>query len=235
MAEKARVLCVDDDYPILESLRHFPWETYRCEWVGEASNGQSALKKLDILCPDVVLVDVVMPVMDGLDFIRMAKETHTSLQFIIISSYCDFHYARQAIRFGVSEYLTKGEYSDEELGEVLQRILRTDNEALAYRYEIRKVIHILEKRLGEELTLENIAEEIGISPNYLGMLFYQQTGTHFREYLMRIRMKRAKKLLLHSPLKMYEIAKQVGIQNPQYFTSLFKRVYGMTPGKMRGL
>lgn len=139
------------------------------------------------------------------------------------------------MRFGVCEYLTKGEYSDEDLGEALLRIVGADGEALEYRYEVRKVIHILEMRLGEEITLESISEEIGISPNYLGMLFYQQTGTHFKEYLMTMRMQRAKKLLQHSPLKMYEIASQVGIQNPQYFTALFKRVYGVTPGKMRGL
>lgn len=227
-----RVLCVDDDAPILRTLRSFPWADCHCTWVGEAVNGKDALAQAETLRPDIALVDISMPVMDGLAFVREVKKTLPQLQCVIISAYCDFEYARQALRYGVIEYLTKGEYSDKDLSAVLRRLANVPEES-AYRYEVNYALSAVQDRLHEDLTLEGIAREIGISPNYLGLLFTQQTGQRFRDALSQARMERAKELLQHTPLKIYEVAEQVGIRNPQYFTALFQKHHGITPGMLR--
>ena len=92
---------------------------------------------------------------------------------------------------------------------------------------------ITQLKRNQYISLESIALQVGLSPNYLGNLFFQQTGERFRDALIRLRMERAKELLLHSPLKIYEIAEQVGIHNPQYFTYLYQKTYGISPAKMR--
>ena len=231
----SRVLCIDDDLPILMALRHFDWAAYGCEWAGEAKNGRDALQAVDSLRPDIALVDVVMPVMDGLDFICLAKERAPGLAFIIVTAYCDFDYARKALRYGVTEYLTKGEYTDEELGAVLRRLSgpAVANQQAAYRYEVQRALQAVRERLGEDITLELLAQEIGLSTNYLGSLFTQQTGMRFRDYLCAARMERARELLQHTSLKVYEVAQQVGIRNAQYFSSLYQKHFGLLPGQTR--
>lgn len=230
----ARVFCIDDDYPILQSLRSFPWERYRSVWVGESTNGRKALEEIKDQKIDIVLTDIVMPGIDGIEFISRAKEFLPDASFLILSSYCDFDYARKALRCGATDYLIKGEYTDEELGEILLQLNpKREVEEPDCRYEIQASIRILHEKYHTNLSLENVAEEVGLSPNYFGNLFYQQTGMRFRDYLTQIRMERARELLLYSPLKVYEISEQVGIQNPQYFCILFQKYYGMSPGQLR--
>ena len=229
---KTKVMCIDDDRPILNAFKLFKWEDYFCHWVGEASNGQEALKKLPSLKPDLLLVDIVMPIMDGLAFIKEGQKILPHASFVIISAHCDFEYARQALRYNVTDYLTKGEYSDEDLGRLLLRFSPKEA-ATKYRYEIQQTLRIMEEKLPCDLTLEAVAVQVALSPNYLGNLFYQQTGMRFRDKLNQMRMERAKELILHTPLKIYEIAHQVGIESPQYFTSVFQKTFGLTPGQMR--
>lgn len=228
-----KVLCVDDDRPILDGLRQFDWGKWGCEWVGEASDGRTALSLLSTLKPALILVDIMMPIMDGLSFIPLAKERLPEAKFMILSAHCDFEYARRAMRYGVMEYLTKGEFTDDELGNALMRLTKQQPAPPSYRYEVEKTLELMRDHLGEEISLEMAAIKVGISPNYLGNLFYQQTGVRFRDHLTKLRMERARELLMHTPLKIYEVAQQVGIQNPQYFTSLFQKFYGVTPGQLR--
>lgn len=228
-----RVLCVDDDAPILRTLRDFDWAGCHCQWVGEAANGRDALALAERLQPDIALVDVVMPVMDGLAFIQEAGQRLPGMRCVVISAYCDFEYARQALRYGATEYLTKGEYTDDDLRAVLARLAGGQPDNPAYRYEVQYAIDAIDTRIAQALSLEIIAREIGISPNYLGQLFTQATGKRFRDYLTARRMDRAKELLLHTPLRIYEVAQQVGIHNAQYFASVFHKHHGVTPGALR--
>ena len=227
-----RVLCVDDDKPILEGLHSFSWSTYHCEWIGEADNGEKALIALEALQPDLIILDIQMPCMDGLSFIPKAQQLLPSVTFIVLSAYRNFDYARIAMRYGVSEYLTKGEFSDEDLGNAILRLFHQEKKT-SVRFEIEKCLQLMENQLSEDISLASIAEQVGISPNYLGNLFYQHTGQHFRDYLTKLRIERARELLLHTPLRIYEVAQQVGIQNPQYFSMLFQKTYGTSPSQLR--
>lgn len=103
-----KVIIADDEPIVLEGLRWLiDWTSLGFELVGEAYDGEDALKLMETHHPDLVITDIRMPVIDGLDLIRQASKVYPGAQFIILSGYADFEYARQAIRYGVSNYLTK--------------------------------------------------------------------------------------------------------------------------------
>jgi|GEM_PF-920649 len=238
--DACRVFAVDDDQPILNSMRDFDWGRYNCTYVGDAVNGMDALHKLEALLPQIVFVDIVMPVMDGLDFLKIAKAKLPDAVFVIVSSYGDFEYAREAMRNGATDYLQKGEFSDADLGKLLISIVGrlTKNPQVMdshspYRYEVQHTLEAITGHMQEDLSLESIASGLGLSTNYLGTVFFQQTGKHFKDYLMEVRMDRAKQLLLHTPLRIYEVAEQVGYHDVKYFTTSFVKCYQMTPMQLR--
>ncbi len=104
-----RVLIVDDEKSIREYLpRVIPWAEHGFSICGTAQNGQEACEKLAELEPDLILLDVRMPVMDGLAFLRALRESNARrVHVIMLSGYSDFAYAKEAMRYGVHEYLTK--------------------------------------------------------------------------------------------------------------------------------
>lgn len=102
------------------------------------------------------------------------------------------------------------------------------------RFEIEKVIRICTERMHEPLSLLEIAEQVGLSPKYLGRQFKQYTGEVFRDFIKKIRMEKAAFLLQHSNLKIYEIAGQIGIANYRYFCEVFQQHFNKTPKEYRG-
>jgi len=93
------------------------------------------------------------------------------------------------------------------------------------RYEIDKAIQLIENNLHSTLTLEDISEKVGLSPNYFSYIFKKKMGESIKDYIIRLRMERAANLLRNSNLKVYEIAEQIGIPNYRYFSSVFQEYY----------
>ncbi|MDR6554803.1 response regulator transcription factor [Paenibacillus qinlingensis] len=119
-----RVLIIDDDFQVLEGMKKsIPWERLEAEWVGEAMDGQEGLLKVKETSPDIIITDIYMPVMNGLEMIEQLKQVGFSGEIIILSGYSDFQYARQALRLQVSDYLSRPVTMDE-LGGVLERVIR---------------------------------------------------------------------------------------------------------------
>ncbi|MCY9512610.1 response regulator transcription factor [Paenibacillus apiarius] len=103
-----KVLIADDEVIIRKGIRtSIDWEPLGIEIVGEARNGQEALELAESLQPDIVMTDIRMPLMDGLALAAKLKEQKPHIKLVIVSGYDDFDYARQALKIGVSEYLTK--------------------------------------------------------------------------------------------------------------------------------
>ncbi len=102
------MIAIDDEPSVLEGLRLMvDWGALGLELCGEASDGLEGLKLIESLKPDIVLTDIRMPRLDGLELIKRFADLHTAPKFIIISGYSDFEYARSAIRYGVRNYLLK--------------------------------------------------------------------------------------------------------------------------------
>lgn len=109
------ILLVDDEKTIREYLpRAIPFEEYGFEVKGTAMNGMEAIQKLSTVKPDLILLDVQMPVMDGLKFLSHLKEGEFSDTFVVmLSSYSEFAYAKEAMKYGAQAYLNKPVDQDE--------------------------------------------------------------------------------------------------------------------------
>ncbi|QOS79132.1 response regulator [Paenibacillus sp. JNUCC31] len=117
-----KVLLVDDEMYVRKGMHELiNWDELHMEIIGEAENGLEALNMVECLQPDVVITDIRMPILDGLELIRaVEKLPHLEPVFIIISGYHDFKYAQQAIKYGVHDYILKP-IDDEEMTATLQK------------------------------------------------------------------------------------------------------------------
>ena len=142
--EEYRVLLADDEEEIRSGIsRKIDWASLGLTLVGEAGNGEEALELAEQLRPDVVLTDIKMPFLDGLELCRRLRVTLPGARLVVFSGFDDFEYARQAMSLGVSEYILKP-INAPELRQVLeklrdqldrQRLERRDMETLRRRYE----------------------------------------------------------------------------------------------------
>jgi two-component system response regulator YesN len=98
---------------------------------------------------------------------------------------------------------------------------------------IEEIQRYIDDHLGQNITLRHAADFFSFSPNYLGHIFKEETGTNFSDYVISRRLELAKKLLQNPKLKIFEISERVGYKNLTYFNRHFKEVYGMTPGEYR--
>lgn len=105
-----KVLIVDDDKVIRQDLRAIlDWESYGFEVTAEASNGQEALEQMEKAAFDLVIADIYMPVMDGIELIQRAKNEYPSTEFIVVSNYDEFRYVKTAMKYGALDYVLKYE------------------------------------------------------------------------------------------------------------------------------
>ena len=103
-----RVLLVDDEIMIREGFKRlFDWEAHDCEVAGEASDGMEALTQIDTLEPDIVIMDINIPIMNGLKVIQLTRIKHPDIAFVIVSGYDDFSYCREALRLQITDYILK--------------------------------------------------------------------------------------------------------------------------------
>ncbi|MBP1989146.1 response regulator transcription factor [Paenibacillus eucommiae] len=233
-----KVLVVDDEVPIRENLRMFSWAQHNFALVGEARHGQEALALCRSREPDIILTDIVMPVMDGLSLTRHIKEWRPEVQVILLTCHSDFSYAREALVLGACDYLLKGTYRDHELLASLNKakglMSKKESDVPEKRYEIRSAVSYVNEHLKESFGIPEVAKHVGLSTSYFGALFRNETGEAFQDYVKRIRLEKAGYLLRHSPMKVYEVAAETGFPNYRYFTDVFRRQYGKCPRQYRG-
>ena len=122
-----KVLIVDDEPSIRDNMPYvIEWEKYGFSVIGQASNGKEALEKIKAERPDLIISDIRMPVMDGLELIEKIDELKMSIKVIILSGYDEFDYAKKAIEYNASGYLLKP-VEEEELIGLLEKV-KTDIE-----------------------------------------------------------------------------------------------------------
>lgn len=250
-----RVLLVEDEKLIREGLRlTTPWDELGLEVVGEASTGEEGIQKIVELQPDIVITDVKMQGMSGLEMMEKLADK-ISCEYIILSGYDEFSYAKKAMYLGVHSYLLKP-VDDEELRESLeQAIHRVQEKKLLYDSLSRhaeisvkdttvdfrnlqdkyldKACWILRERFRENLTLKSVADELFISDSYLGKLFKSRTDFTFLEMLTFYRMKKAVELLQNTDMKVYEISYAIGYSDSRYFSRLFRKITGLKPMELK--
>ncbi len=350
-----RIVIVDDEKMIRESMvKTFPWEKLGIEVVGTAENGKRGLEVVAVTRPHIILTDIRMPKMDGLEFIRSVREYMKDVRIIIISGYDEFAYAKKAMEYGVSDYILKP-VSAEELFRVLQKLvqgmeaefsadlflvkvkkeisseldcflnairlgdpskslhflkemiqklmmmkiapdqfrqvcLEISNRALEvvkhdgiqlsgnWRIEndelyrdlghlttlmeiagwfeeftgslvedigtqkiqgnsgvVQRAIQYINSHFQENLSVKNVADYVGLNPDYFSHVFKKVRGESFSDYLNQLRIHKATELLVDNLYKVYEVSDMVGYNDYKYFSSVFKKITGVSPTDYHGL
>ncbi|WP_425058349.1 Regulator of RpoS [Sporomusa carbonis] len=354
-----KVLIVDDDKTVRYMLKRFKkWDGYGFCIADEACDGKEALKKLSSGSFDLVITDIRMPGMTGIEFLHELKVRKMDICLILLSTYNDFEYAQQGIRLGVFDYMTKP-VDDNILSEALERArkhldekkllhLRLEKEKklideslalyypkseekklvdllfmgsdevfaeaenifservprldqdlfkirmlfekmtqniteeiykdfpwlekiesmtlnivfnhlktirdvkLAFLRYMRNMLEVIKKyelhhkdgivkktcqyvmdHVEENITLEDVANEVHVSKSYIGKLFKQKAGYNFTDYVTKVKMEHAKALLRTGDYKNYEVSERLGYSSPDYFCRLFKQYSGCTPLEFR--
>ncbi|MGN1002140.1 MAG: helix-turn-helix domain-containing protein [Oscillospiraceae bacterium] len=240
--KKLRVLLVDDEIMIREGFKRlFDWEAHDCQVVGEAADGLEAMTQIDTLCPDIVIMDINIPIMSGLKVIQLSRIKHPQTAYVIVSGYDDFSYCRQALRLQITDYILKP-VNYEEFGACIdnlkislfeQRVAAEEEPQAQEERTITGITRYLQEHLAEEVSLSVLAEEFHLNPQYISQLFKSEIGVGFLAYLTNIRMERAKKLLLSTSLSVAEVAEQAGYGDYRVFTKVFKKAEGITPSQYR--
>lgn len=146
-----RILLVDDEPLILAGIASMmKWEDYNCTVVGKATNGNQALEKMKEIQPDIVITDIKMPAMNGLDFMEKCREQGYQAEFLLLTNLEEFSLAQKALRLGALDYLVKIEITPEVLGESLKKAVSVCREKKAMEEHV--VVQEVLQRNAEETT-----------------------------------------------------------------------------------
>lgn len=363
-----KVFFVEDEIIVRRGVKNnIEWNKTNFILCGEATDGEDALAKIREIKPDILITDIKMPFMDGLELSRIMKAEMPWIKIIILSGHDEFKYAKEALTLGVNEYMLKP-FKGSELLSVLERValeVEADrkrnlmdarfpfsmeefisllspqvtakcenmlldylkfgdasnleeftegylrdiidagiNNSFYYHFtlinfittinkffdeinvnmeQIIPKVNEIEKLTGKINSVEDLTESIkgivistiefrdikrrdryslvieqvkeyiknnyadpeislnsaaavaSVSPNHLSAIFSKETGITFIEYLIKLRLNKAKELLKTSNLRSSDIAYQVGYSDPHYFSHIFKKYEKCTPNEYRGI
>lgn len=257
-----RIVVVEDEILVKKGLiLTTDWESFGCEVVGDASNGYEGLDIITKLQPDVVITDIRMPGLNGVQMIE-ALEGKVNAEYIIISGYAEFEYARQALKLGARDYLIKP-INDDDLSNALNKACNTvkskrqinkiqsriddiddsrimlfkeyfmnDNQTAKSKYVDFAIKYICEN-YQKNINIKEIADKLAVSESHIFRLFKSEVGYTFIDYLTYFRIKKAVSFLKDPTVRIYEIAEKVGYKDQRYFSVIFKRLVGVTPKEFK--
>lgn len=247
-----RVLIVEDEETIRLGLAStVDWLSMQCSVVGTAEDGEIGLRMIRELQPDIVIADICMPGMNGMDMIEEGRK-YVSFRSILLTSYSEFEYAQRAVSIQTYEYMLKP-LDEEKLREVITRIqadIEKDrrlnqlemlsgcvplNAAAAETVEASKdalVDTVLQRIIEcshEKISIESLAKELFVSPSYLSRRFKAVTGRTFLDTLNMHRVQQAVKRLNEGRDSISRIAEETGFGDYKHFCEVFKRYIGQSP------
>lgn len=237
-----QLIIIDDEEHVSNGISNiFPWENIGFKVVGIFNNGESALEFIKNNRVHVVMTDIRMPRLSGIDIAKRLLEERPDIRVVFMSGYSDFTYMKSAILNSVSDYLLKP-IKYEELLTCFQRVyeqLNKENNIQEpepqdsyYTQIVNTALQYIENHI-KDATLDGLAIQIKMSPSYLSRLIKDKSGKNFSTYLLEARMKKAATMLKSIDYKHYEIAFMVGYDNPKNFSRTFRQFYGMSPKEFR--
>lgn len=238
-----KVMAADDESYIREALKKLiSWEKMGCVLKEIVSNGQELLDCMEEEHPDIVITDIRMPLVDGLEVCKYISEKCPETQVIILSAYSDFEYARTAFRYHACEYVLKVSVL-EELPAAVEKAI--DNLKKYYKeFEdvpqeeekkeevedlYKKMRKYIEQNFCKRITLDEMAEELHANRSYLSRLYKSKSGVNLFDDILKKRIEKAKELISSTEMKVYEVSEMVGFEDTGYFSRVFKKYTGISP------
>ncbi|MFJ8247959.1 response regulator [Peribacillus asahii] len=202
----------------------------------EAENGVDAVKLAKEEQMDLVIMDIKMPIMDGLMAAEIIKKEVSHCRIIFLTAYDEFDFAYRTIKLGADDFLLKPAHS-EDIRRALTKfipmldtnLIPTHLEKSNEHYDIVKVKDYIEVNLHIELNLEKLSKLVHLNSQYLSRLFKQETGFTITQYITSRRLEKAKHYLVHTRKTVAEISEKCGFSDSNYFARVFRKYEGTTP------
>ena len=259
-----QIMLVEDEALVRESMaQNTNWEKFGFAPPHVFENGRQAADHPETVLPDVVITDICMPFLDGLELAKLVYERFPETIVVVLTGFSEFSYAQKAIRYHVHDYLLKPVDPDE-LEASVRRAMRqieterkleelaaaqpqpeqteTEEEAEDAPEEgensqtalvMAHVRRYLEDNYMFDLSLDSVGEILHISPAYLSAQFKKYQKMNFLDCLTELRINAAKELLADPFRSSAEVASMVGYEDASYFARAFKKRTGMTPTQYR--
>ena len=246
--DKLTILLVEDNKPLRKFMKSVLKETYN---IIEAENGEIALKLAQKEFPNLIVSDVVMPVMVGTELCSAIKENiRTShIPIILLTSRTSLIYRLEGLESGADDYISKPfdvnefkirinnllkstsrlkeKYTSENPLEPNEIIVSSLDEKL-----YKKALQIIEDNIGNEaFDIQYFCSELGVSRTMLFTKIKAWTSFTPNEFIMHFRMKRAAQILEQGKINISEVSYKVGFKNPKYFSKCFQKKFGETPSR----
>ncbi|WP_160724415.1 response regulator transcription factor [Bacillus sp. USDA818B3_A] len=251
---KRTILIVDDEPRTRQGLKKTldTWANGEYQII-TAANGEQTIEIMRHSKVDILLTDIRMPEMTGLELLKVIKAQNMSPVIIVISAYSEFEYAHEALRLGVINYLLKPIRKNllieavedaikvvdkQERAGMMEKVVDTklvdvSAQNPSNRSPIREALDYINNNLKNELTQKEVADHVHLNPSYLSVLFKDHVKLTFSEYVTRRRIQRAKELLMSTSLPIADIAEESGYKTAKYFIKIFKEMEGETPSAYR--
>ncbi|OHX64530.1 hybrid sensor histidine kinase/response regulator transcription factor [Flammeovirga pacifica] len=244
--DKSTVLVVEDNTQVRDFIVELLLEEYN---VIEAENGEVGLKKTLDHHPDLIISDVMMPVMDGITFCKQVKtDIHTShIPVILLTARTADQFKYEGLEMGADDYMSKpvsiaelklkvrnllkfvdslkNKFKDEGLVRPSEMTISSVDEEL-----LEKAIEIMNENIGNQFfNVEQYAEDLGLGRTMLFTKIKKWTGLTPNEFILAMRMKQAAQLIELNKINISQVCYKVGFKDPKYFSKSFKKYHGCTP------
>lgn len=240
-----RAMLIDDEVWVIKGLlKKIKWSDFFIDIVATATDGIEAYNLAMELKPDLIITDIRMPGIDGLELIEKLNQSLSDSLSIILSGYDDFVYTQKALRIGAFDYILKpvdisefesillravkkmkDKHEDKQSIDKIEEIIEENVSSS----KIRSIIDFIEENYENDINLNGIAGKFDINPSYLSTVFKKHTGKNFSDYIAEIKINKAKQLLLYTDYKVNAICEKLGFTDYRQFVRTFKRIVGKTP------
>lgn len=250
-----RILIAEDEEIIRSGLLYtIDWLSMSAVVVASAATGTEGLEKIKSLRPDIVITDIKMPGMSGLDMIAEAQKEKIDFIPIVLTSYSDFNYAKNAIALRVFDYLLKPVDEEKIKDVVLKAKEQLEKNRIAQKAEregnagsapspflpppvsdnpyIAACLSAIEQNYAGHPNIETLAETLKVSASYLSRLFKKHTSMTFLDFLNTYRIQKAVSLLSDQKYRVYEVASMTGFSSYKRFYEVFKSYAGFPPTEL---
>ena len=243
LAPQQHILAVDDDVTLQEVLSFFLGKEYE---VRSATTGADALARVRHEPLDLVMLDHRLPDRTGLDVLTELRSIRPSLPVVMLTGYGSEWICAAAFKLGVADYLKKPANAVD-LVAVVHRLLPPGQETgesfrespmlrgmqAPLRTPIQRAMRLIQQRYWDKFPLDVLARQVGMSKYRLSHTFREVLGVTFRDYLLKVRLERAKVLLAVDDVSISEVAQMVGFDDLPRLDKAFKRYTGFTPSAYR--
>lgn len=258
-----KLVIADDEHMIRQGLSMIDWAGAGIKLEGIGTNGIDTLEIVRKVNPHILLTDIRMPGIDGIELSRTIRDEMPWVKIVLLTGYQEFHTVHSAIQLGAVGFVLKPADPEEILSAVLKAKKLIDEEQEKEKSEkelrrqvkeaqmaiqnkvvgdvpsgmhsetIERVIRYIEMNYMKNITLGTTGDHVHLNPVYLSRLLKKETGENFLDILTRIRISKSLDLLKDPCVKTYEAAARVGVHDAKYFGQVFKKYFGLTPAEFR--